>query len=341
MGINVGAFLTGVTCGTVGELEGWHYGFGLAGLGMAVGLVIFWLAQRQGILEDKGLPPPESKDKKIFGVPAIRAVCVGSLLLVPLIYMLIIQNQVMDVILGIVGAATILFMLFLSFKEDKVQMQRMWVIIVLLFFTTMFWTFFELAGSALNLFTEKNVAKDLLGVGIKTTNFQSFNPLFIFLFAPLFSWLWIKLAKVGWEPSAPVKFGFGLVLLGSGFLVLLVGKPFVVAGMMPAIFMVLLYLLHTLGELALSPIGLSLVTKLSPVKIVGFMMGFWFLSSSIAHQAGKFIAFLTAVDEGVSPEQTLELSLKIFGNLGWTAIGAGVVLFLLSPVLSRWMHGIK
>lgn len=341
MGINIGAFLTGVTCGTVGQLEGWGYGFGLAGLGMLAGLIIFHFAQKSGVLGEHGLPPVEVKDKKWLGLPITPWVCLGSLVLLPLVYVLIINNQIMDIILGIVGTGMILFMLAYSMGHEKVQRQRVWVIVVLLLFTTMFWTFFELAGSALNLFTEKNVDKMFLGAKLETSNFQSFNPLFIFLFAPIFSWMWIKLAKTGWEPPAPVKFGFGLILLGCGFLMLPLGKPFVVAGMMPAIFMILLYLCHTLGELALSPIGLSLVTKLSPAKLVGFMMGFWFLSSSIAHQAGKFIAFLTAVDESVSVEQTLAIGLKIFGNLGFIAIGAGVFLFILSPVLSRWMHGIK
>jgi POT family proton-dependent oligopeptide transporter len=117
------------------------------------------------------------------------------------------------------------------------------------------------------------------------------------LFAPLFSWLWIQLGKSGREPSAPYKFAAGLALLGLGFLGLTMGKAYAIAGLVPAFFLILLYLLHTLGELTLSPVGLSLVTKLSPAQIVGFLMGIWFLSSSIAHQAGKHIAKYTTVSE--------------------------------------------
>lgn len=341
MGINVGAFLTGVTCGTVGQLEGWHYGFGLAGVGMALGLIIFYFANKSGVLEDKGYIPESAKDKKLIGISWQALVYIGTFFLIPLVYLLLVNNQIMDIILGIVGIGMIAFILWYSSKHDKVQMQRLWVIVVLLIFTTMFWTFFELAGSALNLFTDKNISKDFFGVTLATSNFQSFNPLFVFLFAPLYSWLWIKLGKLKVEPAAPIKFGFGLILLGCGFLILVLGKSFVVAGMMPAIFMVLLYLLHTLGELTLSPIGLSLVTKLAPKTLVAFLMGFWFLSSSIAHQAGKFIAYLTAVDETVSVEQSLEIGLNVFGKLGLIGVSAGIFLFLISPILTKWMHGIK
>ena len=208
-------------------------------------------------------------------------------------------------------------------------------------FTTVFWTFFELAGSALSLFTESNVEKSLLGMKLTTSNFQATNALFIMLFAPVFSILWVQLAKRNWEPSAPVKFAFGLFLLGAGFLALNLGRPAVVAGIMPAIFLILLYLLHTLGELTLSPVGLSLVTKLAPAKIVGFMMGFWFLSSAIAHQAGKWVAGEAVAGENATPEETLALALEVFNNVGYFAIGSGVLLLLLSPILKKWMHGVK
>lgn len=234
-------------------------------------------------------------------------------------------------------------MLVLSGKYDRVQQQRIWVILILLLFTTVFWTFFELAGSALNLFTDRNVNKNMLGVELTTTFFQSVNPLFIMIFAPIFSWMWIKLAQSGKEPAAPYKFSVGLLLLGLGFLVLNVGKGAAVEGLVPAIFLITLYLLHTLGELTLSPVGLSLVTKLAPSQIVGFLMGIWFLSSSIAHQAGKHIAKFTAVEasETATAVETLGKAMPVFNMVGLFAIGAAVLLLVLSPMISRWMHGIK
>ena len=335
MGINVGAVLTGLTCGTIGETEGWAYGFGLAGVGMILGLIIFFVAQHKGVLEDKGLAP-ETAPKNSF-----LYTCLGTLALVPIAYFLINKNDYMDWVLGIAGAITIFGLLGASFKYDQVQKQRLWVIIILLLFTSMFWTFFELAGSALTVFTLKNVDKTFLGITLTASNFQSFNPFFIIVLAPLFSMLWNKLSGTRFDPPAGIKFGVGLLLLGLSFVGLQLGRSFAVNGMIPAIFIVLMYLLQSIGELALSPTGLSLVTKLSPAKLVGFMMGFWFLSSSIAHQAGKHIARLTAVDENISIEQTLDISLSVFNGVGLTALAGGVFILIMSPLITKWMNGIK
>jgi proton-dependent oligopeptide transporter, POT family len=377
MGINIGAFLTPLTCGTIGELEGWRYGFLCAGIGMVAGLLIFLYTAAQGYLEHHAdppgtIPPPitdlgrevgdfaenapegeppvpssvssletNSATEKAPSTQSSLLVYLGTLLFLPLAGLLIYQNDVMDYLLGAVGLSAIAYMIYLSFQYPIAERQRMWVIITLLFFTTIFWTFFELAGSALNLFTKRNVDKHFLGVEFTTSNFQAVNAFFIMLFAPVFSVMWVWLAKKGKEPSAPVKFAIGLLLLGAGFLVLNLGKATATAAMVPAIFLILLYLFHTLGELALSPVGLSLVTKLAPAKIVGFMMGFWFLSSAIAHQAGKWIAGETAADKDATPEQTMDLALGVFNNVGLFAIGSGVLLLLLSPIIKRWMHGIK
>ncbi len=342
MGINIGAFLTPLTCGTIGELEGWRWGFFAAGVGMLLGYLIFLWAQRGGWYEDKGLVPDTAGTTRIWGMSATVFPYVVTLLLIPTAWLLITYNDAVDVLLGIFGAGILLYLLWSARQYERPQQQRIWVIVILLFFTTVFWSFFELAGSAMNLFTERNINKNLLGIEMTTTSFQAVNPLFIMIFAPLFSWLWIKLARSGYEPAAPYKFASGLILLGLGFLVMNLGKPAAVAGLVPAIFLIMLYLLHTLGELTLSPVGLSLVTKLAPAKIVGFLMGIWFLSSSIAHQAGKYIARYTAVDPSITdPVEMMNKAMGVFNNIGFFAIGSGVLLILLGPVLSRWMHGIK
>lgn len=450
MGINIGAFLTPLTCGAIGEIEGWRYGFLTAGVGMMLGFGIFMWAQAKGWFESYGFAPQDQKPM-LQGLPNKWLPYLTTAVMVPLAWLLIKQNDVVDVGLAVLAILILGYLLFQSTRYELVQRQRIWVIVILLLFTTVFWTFFELAGSAMNLFTERNVNRNFLGTNIPTTFFQSVNPLFIMLFAPLFSWLWIKLANSGKEPSAPYKFALGLLLLGAGFLVLTLGKGYAVAGLVPAMFLILLYLLHTLGELTLSPVGLSLVTKLSPASIVAFLMGIWFLSSSIAHQAGKHIAKLTTVSEKsivennafteslseveykalfadstfieslntlsiekalvssaaierlnsegsrwnyfkdsisvetaeatsteyylsrslkadsaaaaatpkiqdleariqASPtgtiitslrEQSLSIGLSVFQLLGFVAIGCGVVLFLLGPMVSKWMHGIK
>lgn len=342
MGINIGAFLTPLTCGAIGEIEGWKYGFLTAGVGMLVGYLIFMWAQRNDWYEGHGKEPEEAAGMKVMGISGRYFPYVLSLVMIPICWALIEVNDFVDVMLAVLGTGILLYLLNAARKYDRVQQQRIWVVVILLLFTTVFWTFFELAGSAMNVFTERNVNKNIMGAELTTTFFQSINPLFIMLFAPVFSWLWIKLAKSGREPAAPYKFSAGLILLGLGFLVLNLGNGAAVAGLVPAFFLIMLYLLHTLGELTLSPVGLSLVTKLSPGKIVGFMMGVWFLSSSIAHQAGKHIARLTAVDPSIaSVEESMAKAIGVFNNIGFFAIGAGILLFLLGPMISRWMHGIK
>ena len=298
MGINIGAFLTPLTCGAIGEIEGWRYGFLTAGVGMLLGYLIFQWAQRSQWYEEYGLVPEEANSVNFIGMNAKVLPYVTTAVLIGIAWVLLKNDDVVDIMLAIVGTSVLGYLLYASTKYDEVQKHRIWVIVILLLFTTVFWTFFELAGSALNLFTARNVNKNLSnGTELTTTFFQAVNPLFIMIFAPVFSWLWIKLAKADKEPAAPYKFATGLVLLGLGFLALNMGKPAAVAGLIPAFFLVALYLLHTLGELTLSPVGLSMVTKLAPAKIVAVLMGIWFLSSSIAHQAGKYIARFTAVQE--------------------------------------------
>ena len=298
MGINMGAFLAPLTCGAIGENEGWQYGFLVAGIGMLVGYVVFLWGQKKGHFEDIGIKPDVELTKPLLGgIPNKLLPFIVTVVLVAMAWLLIKNNDVVDIVLAILAVGIIGYLLFQASKMEVTAKQRIWVILILLLFTTIFWTFFELAGSALNLFTARNINKNILGFEIRTTFFQSINPLFIMALAPIFSWIWIKMSNSGREPSAPYKFGVGLVLLGFGFLVLTFGQGSAVAGMIPAFFLILLYLLHTIGELVLSPVGLSLVTKLSPKNMVAFMFGIWFLSSSIAHQGGKHIAKLTTVSE--------------------------------------------
>jgi POT family proton-dependent oligopeptide transporter len=297
MGINMGAFLAPLTCGAIGENEGWQYGFLTAGVGMVIGYFVFVWAQKQGMYGEVGKGPDVELDKPVLpGVSNKALPFIASAVMIVLASTLIVYNDIVDLILLLLSALVIGYLLYEARKMETKAKQRIWVVVVLLFFTTTFWTFFELAGSSLSLFTARNVDRNLFGYEIKTTFFQSFNPLFIMLFAPIFSWVWIKLSNMNKEPAAPYKFGLGLVLLGLGFLALNLGGSSASAGMIPAIFMVLLYLLHTIGELTLSPVGLSLVTKLSPRHMVGFLMGIWLLSSSLAHQGGKHIAKLTTID---------------------------------------------
>ncbi|MBO0699984.1 MAG: MFS transporter, partial [Zavarzinella sp.] len=218
MGINIGAFLAPLTCGTVAELEGWGYGFLLAGIGMLTGLTIFRITARLGLLEDKA-DPPQAEPVQVRGLPVDWVIYVATFAAVPLACLLIYRNVVMDYLLAGIGLSVIIYILALSFQYPVEERQRLWVLTLLLFFTAVFWTFFELAGSALNVFTDNNVEKTLFGITLTTSNFQAVNALFIMIFAPVFSFMWVYLAKRNLEPSAPVKFALALFLIGAGFFV--------------------------------------------------------------------------------------------------------------------------
>ncbi len=216
---------------------------------------------------------------------------------------------------------------------------------LLTLFSVLFWALFEQAGSSLNLFTDRSVDRMMFGYEVPPATFQSLNALFIFTLAPFFSMMWLSLAKRGREPNVPLKFAIALALVGLGFLVLAFGAGLGAGpGMKTAlIWIVLLYLLHTCGELCLSPIGLSAVTKLSLPKIVGMMMGVWFLASAGANYIAGLIASLTSPADGMpagSAEQTAQV-LAVYSDVGWIAMGVAALLFALSPFLKRRMHGIQ
>jgi len=345
MGINIGALLAPLLCGALGEIYGWHYGFGLAGIGMLSGLVVFRIGEKR--LGKKGLPPhPERLSKKIFaGISAQYWVILASLAGIPFFSILVLQNQVMSGFLAILGAIILGTLFLTAFKSGREERDRIFVILILTFFSTLFWSFFEQAGSSLTLFTERNVDRMVFGWQVPASLFQSVNPFFIIILAVSFSSLWVFLNKRGREPSTPLKFSLGLIQLGLGFGVFVVGAGFAGrGGIVPLAFLILGYFLQTTGELCLSPVGLSMVTKLAPGKIVGFVMGTWFLSSAFAHHFAGLIAKMTASPHpGIEAASHTSLAsyTHVFGQIALVAMGAGVFLMLLVPPLRRWMHGVR
>ncbi len=356
MGINVGAFLAPITCGAIGQDPnlGWHYGFSLAGFGMVLGVVLFYIGCKRGWLHDHGYPPKEAEGKSWHWITYA-----ATFLMIPVVWILLNRGSVklldvprfggenvalsfLDIILLALGIGMMIYLVLSGSKETKVQRERLYVIVFLFIFSTLFWTFFELAGSAISVFTEKNVDKTvgwLDKTPLSASQFQGVNPLFIILFAPLFNIMWRFLRARNLEPSIPVKFALGVILLGLGFFVFPWGATYAKAGMVPMFFLVFGYLLHTLGELCISPVGLSMVTKMAPARIVAFVMGFWFLSSSLAHLLGKFIAQETASDD-LTAEAALEQYSAVFWSVGLYAVIAGVFLLCVSPIVKKWMHGV-
>lgn len=341
MGINLGAFLSPLVCGLVGEIFGWHFGFSLAGVGMLIGLGVFLKGQK--LLEDKGLPPDPVLVKKRS--PLLYLFCV---LAIPLIALGLSQNQYIGNILYITGILILAFLIYIALTSEKIARDRLLVVIGLMVFHTTFWAFFEQAGSSLTLFTDRNVARNVLGWLMPASVAQSFNPFFIILLAPLFSRMWFGLQSFGRQPSIPTKFVLGLIQVGLGFGILVFGASFAKqTGMTALIWLVLAYFLHTTGELCISPVGLSAVTKLSPAKAVGTVMGAWFLTISFAQHLGAIIARLTAtqseaqIAEVVSPVYSLPIYSSVFLDIFWVALAVSIVLLLLTPFFKRLMHGVE
>ncbi|MGF1508195.1 MAG: peptide MFS transporter [Myxococcota bacterium] len=459
MGINLGAAMAPLLCGYIGETYGWHYGFGLATIGMLIGVAVFvaptvvtqllilggaipsavvmvsqpndpWTfgvvsfvalalvvaalisvvaLSRGGLPEWAGAPKnPEFLRRKYFGLRAEYWVYIGSLLAVPLIALVVGRNEIAGWCLFIFGGLAFLSLVMRATTSQKIERERMFVVLVLLFFSMLFWAFFEQAGSSMNNFADRNVDRvreeqvvteadigstltltlsqeqlghrngeqlitmdvltearasgnvevqwqvdeDDVGMGIEGAEvpasvFQAANPIFILVFGLAFTALWGFLGTRGWEPSTPFKFSLGLLQLGLGFGALWYGAVLANGrGMVGVQWLLLGYMLHTTGELCLSPVGLSMITKLSPSKIVSTVMGAWFLATAFSNYLAGLIATFTGVGHGGDgetisippPIETVGIYGDVFGKIALTAIISALICFILSPILTKWMH---
>jgi len=346
MGVNIGAFLATLTCGYVGEQISWHYGFGLAGIGMTLGLILFVILGPKYFQNKGGIPNREAVMKKIMGpFNTNDLVLIITLVSVPLVAFILNYGHLMSTLLIVATVVIIGYMIYIgATATEKKEGQKLWVVVILFFFHAIFWALFEQAGGSLTLFTDRFVDRNLFGSEIPASIFQSLNPFYIMVFAPVFSWIWIKLSKRGLEPSTPMKFVLGLSQLGLGFAIIVVGIQLFQndSGLVSVLFLFLMYLFHTTGELSLSPVGLSMITKLSPDKIVGFVMGAWFLSIALGNKIAGEIGKLTAMEHGTSGTA---LSIENYQNTYFiwgvvVVVGAALLLLLLVPLLRKWMHGI-
>jgi POT family proton-dependent oligopeptide transporter len=228
----------------------------------------------------------------------------------------------------------------------KVEFQMMLAAIILVIFNVTFWTLFEQAASSLTLFADSNTTLELFGIPISAPQTQNFNPITIVVFAPIMSWLWLKLASKGWEPSIQVKFGIALLLVGLGFVVLSWSQSTANADFRVALWwLVLTYFLHSIAELCISPVGLSMITKLSIARVVGMMMGVWFLSISIgeylAGAAAQAASVQTVGGQVTNPQLALQTYAHTFMVGGEMTMAAGVILLAISPWLRKLMHGVS
>nr|WP_247713343.1 peptide MFS transporter [Qipengyuania polymorpha] len=329
MGINVGAATASIICGYLGQTYGWEYGFGLAGIGMLIGLIFFVIGKP--LLLGKGEP----KDPAKIAGGKEWAIYGAGLAMVALCWAAIQFQELVGTVLGVFGGGLVAYVLFTAVtKLAPQERDRIFAAMFLILVSIVFWALFEQAGSSLNVFTDRHVDTQ----GVNASMFQSINAIYIVLLAPLFAMLWQGLARKGAEPSTPMKFGLAVIQVGLGFLVLVWGAES--AGInvpTPVIFIFLIYLLHTTGELCLSPVGLSAMNRLSPGHMASLIMGTWFFASATGNFAAGLIAAATG-GEGVGEEAGKQVVLDVYSTVGWYAVGIGVVVMVVSPLIKRLMH---
>jgi POT family proton-dependent oligopeptide transporter len=332
MGINLGAFIAPLVCGYLGQQVNWHLGFGAAGVGMTLGVIQYVLGG--GNLGDAGQSPAPGTPEQVARWRRQAQLAGGVLLALVLIVGVggytglvpVSATQVADaagvmlllIIVGFFG------WMYSSSEWTADERKRLYVIGVLFLAASLFWSVFEQAGSTLNLFADRNTYNNFFGFDFPSSWFQSMNSLFLIIFAPIMAWVWVRMSAQGREPSSPMKFAWGLLLVGLGFVILI--PPAQASGQLASpMWLTATYFLHTIGELCLSPVGLSAMTVLAPARIGGLMMGIWFLATSVGNFIGGRVAGLY---------ESFALP-SLFGAVGGFAIVAGVILMLLAPSMRR------
>ena len=340
MGINLGAFLGTILCGFIGEGYNFHWGFSLAGIGMVLGLIQYKVGDRR--LGDAGaLKTDDSQEvigqrsRQFYAISAVVAAVATLLVLLGTNGVIEVSIQQAAIWLGygilILSGAFFLY-LFVGAGLTAVEKKRVAVIVWLYLLAAIFWSGFEQAGSSMNLFARDLTDRNVAGWEMPASWLQNVNPVLIVVFAPIFGWLWTWLATRKANPSTPLKFALGLFGLAAGFFVLSWGAANVGEGALvsPA-WLVVTYFLHTVGELCLSPVGLSAVTKLAPAGRVGQMMGVWFIAAALGN---LFAGLVAGRLEELSPD-------ALFWNVALTIGAAGVIALVASPFIRRWTGDIE
>jgi POT family proton-dependent oligopeptide transporter len=356
MGINIGGWVAPLLCGWLAVKYGYHYGFGLAGIGMLTGLIFFWSGIKKNVFGDKGLPPnKEVYEKKIVGIPQKTFIPIVASLCVPVIAFilasyksittddtfLIGEKNIVGIIFLLIGIGIAIYLIKILAGVDLQQRKKLIMAILITFFMTLFWGFHELSGSVITLFASRNV--DLGGI-MTAAQTNSLNSMFIIILAIPISLLWGYLSKKNMNPRTPYKFGLGLLLAGASFYILSIsGASADENGMVPFAYLFVMYLVISIGELFMSPVGLSKITDLSPKNIVAFMMGIWFLSSAYAFQIVGFIGKQLSIEStnaNVGGLETLSVYTDGFHLIALYAIGAGVIVLVFSPLMKKLLGNI-
>ena len=339
MGINLGAFLGALLCGYLGETYGWKYGFGAAGVGMLLGLIVFVIG-RPALRGNGESSNPERLRQRTLGVPFEWLLYGFGLALVLVCWFMVQNQQIVGAALGLCGALLLGYVIWIATTRlDRHARDRIFAAMLLMVGSVLFWSLFEQAGSSLNLYTDRYVDRTMLGWEVPASMFQSINSFYIILLAPLFAAAWTWLGRRGLEPSAPAKFGLAVVQLGAGFLVLVAGAAAMATGdLTPVLFIFLIYLLHTTGELCLSPVGLSAMNRLAPAHMASLIMGSWFFASATGNFVAGLISAATGSEAASGPGAAQQVVLDVYTRIGWIAVAVGIGFVLLSPLVKRLMH---
>lgn len=351
-GINLGALLGGYACISIGkgELFGsiiaeglrWNVAFGLAAIVMTISLITFVFTKRS--MGPIGLSPLKDIDGKKRSIYEI-AVYIGGLACIPLIMKMVAKTEYTDYFMYTIGPATLLYLVYEMTRHTSSEVKKLIAALIFIVFSILFWAFFEQSGGSLSLFAANNLNNELLGTFKLDPNGvnNSANAFFVIIFAALVGLIWIAMAKKKIEPNTVVKFGLGFLFLGASFYILYSTRLFADEnGMTSLDVFTFAYFVMTLGELCLSPIGLSIMTKLSPARLQGIMMGMWFLASAYGqYVAGILGAGMTLADENATKTEKLIAYTDGYQQLAIYALIAGVVLIVISPLVRKLMQDVK
>lgn len=343
-GINIGALLGGAVCVYFGTSKdfGWSYSFLSAAVVMVIGLVTFILTKKSlGPIGDSPLlelPKSKRTTKEL-------AVYIGSLISIPLIFMMIKNTDYTDYFMYTIGPLAILYFLFETYKEHEIKVQKKLIAaFIFIIFSIIFWAFFEQSGGSLALFAKDNLHPNLLFFEINPNIINNTaNSLFVIIFSPILGLIWLAMAKKKLEPNTVIKFGLGFLFLAAAFYIFYYTRFFAdVNGITSLNVFTLAYLVITFGELCLSPIGLSIMTKLSPKRLSGMMMGMWFLASAYGqYAAGLLGAGMSSPDENASLLTKLHGYTDGYYQLAVYALIAGVVLIVFTSLIKKLMQEVK
>ncbi len=343
MGINIGAFIAPLITGFIGERINWHFGFAVAGFGMLLGVLFFVVNSK--LLGGAGLAPGwKSKNVTLESSTKSRnQLIIGGGLVLTLLVLFLTETLIINPIFlahfatYAIVASVVLYFIYILFFVELTPSEKSKIKAIVIFFatSTVFYIGYEQQGSSLNLFADRYTDRLIAGFEIPAGWFQAVPPIFVIIFSPFFAWLWVWLAKKRINPITPAKLSFGLIFMGLGYLVMVGASLVYVAGSKPlGHWLVITYLLHTFGEIFLYPVGLSAVTKLSPKKLVGQMMGIWFMSLAL----GNLIAGLFAGQfDAASIERNPDLMVNLFGALVAFLIVAGLIVLLFSRRVRKYM----